>query len=215
MSETLPLLPTAMPSPGLQVLGGITFSLVPPLAALAIVKRELLYLCDVDIPSWLMPIVGLLFCVVFAIVRVQYAEHQLRQRASAFGARLPPRVRGRLPGNIDVLKRLLDSWRYGYPGSLSNLSNVIGGILNVIVVGDDITDKLAETGYVADFAPLWNHVVMTACPEHIQIILASDFQNYVKGSDAETRINMHSLLTSVIRENLPRGYGFCARYGHL
>jgi len=40
---------------------------------------------------------------------------------------------------------------------------------------------MRDHGYIMDYHPLWSNIIMTACPEHIQIMLASDFPNYVKG----------------------------------
>jgi hypothetical protein len=38
-----------------------------------------------------------------------------------------------------------------------------------------------ELGPVFDIWPMWENVIFTTAPEHIQIILATDFTNYIKG----------------------------------
>jgi len=100
-------------SPGLQVLGRLGLSLSVPLLALTLARRELL---SRDVPVWITNLsLVILLCSFFA-AQIQYAEYKMRRRAYALGARVAPRVRGKLPGNVDVLKTAVDSWRFGYPG---------------------------------------------------------------------------------------------------
>ncbi|KAL1723989.1 cytochrome P450 [Schizophyllum commune] len=86
---------------------------------------------------------------------------RIRRRAAALGARPMPEVRTRLPGNLDFLQRNLVIIREGYPGDgLDELVDQYGPTFNVNV--------------------LWQRQYFTICPEHIKLILATDFANYEK-----------------------------------
>ncbi|KAL1680385.1 cytochrome P450 [Schizophyllum commune] len=98
---------------------------------------------------------------------------RIRRRAAALGARPMPEVRTRLPGNLDFLQRNLVIIREGYPGDgLDGLVDQYGPTFNVNV--------------------LWQRQYFTICPEHIKLILATDFANYEKGP--RFRFNMRSVL---------------------
>ena len=47
--------------------------------------------------------------------------------------------------------------------------------------GDGLDELLEKRGPVANLRVLWTDLIFTASPEHIKTILATDFQNYVKG----------------------------------
>jgi hypothetical protein len=52
--------------------------------------------------------------ISFRIIKqdIQHARH-----AETLGARLVPKLKGRLPGNLDILRKLMYAERYGYPGA--------------------------------------------------------------------------------------------------
>jgi len=100
-------------------------------------------------------------------------EFKQRRRAAAIGARIVPRVNGKWPGNVDILIRLLDNWRLGYPS-------------------DGFVEWMDELGSTFDLHIFWEDVIFTAEPELIKTILVTDFPNYVKGD--KFRESMASVL---------------------
>ncbi|KAJ7625772.1 cytochrome P450 monooxygenase pc-3 [Roridomyces roridus] len=80
---------------------------------------------------------------------------------------------GRSIGKIDVLKKIRDGRKFGYPG-------------------DGIQESLTEMGPVVNFRLLWRDIIFAASPEHIKLILSTGFDNYVKGEGFQ--YNMRSVL---------------------
>ena len=77
---------------------------------------------DIFIPMGVL-VMGGAFSIFFVIIiRVVWDEIYQRHRAAALGARLVPRVAGRWPGNIDVLRDAVDKMRNSYPGETSPIS---------------------------------------------------------------------------------------------
>lgn len=59
--------------------------------------------------------------------------------------------------------------------------------------GDGLDELLEKKGPVVNIRILWDDLIFTASPEHIKLILATDFNNYVKGqyNTPDTRIQDH------------------------
>jgi hypothetical protein len=49
-------------------------------------------------------------------------------------------------------------------------------------IGDGLDELLVKHGPVFNLRITWSDLVFTASPEHIKTVLATDFQNYVKGN---------------------------------
>lgn len=78
------------------------------------------------------------------------------------GARLIPRVQGKLPGNIDIVAKSVNTWAEGYPS-------------------DGFEEMIDAHGNIFNMRPLWSDMVITTSPRHIQQILATEFENFEKG----------------------------------
>ncbi|KIY63685.1 cytochrome P450 monooxygenase pc-2 [Cylindrobasidium torrendii FP15055 ss-10] len=104
---------------------------------------------------------------------VWYGEWRWKREAERMGARLPPRVRGRRLGNLDILRGVMDSFKSGYLA--------------------DITVEMQEQlGTIFDMHILWANVYFTTSPDHMQAMLATQFSNFEKG--AWFQKSMHSFL---------------------
>ncbi|KAJ7220117.1 cytochrome P450 monooxygenase pc-1 [Mycena pura] len=111
--------------------------------------------------------------LVLAAGKVATTTLYYHLQAKAAGARLAPTVKGKWPGNVDVLKNLLQGLKFGYLGDgLYEMTDVYGPVFNLRL--------------------LWSDAILTACPKHMQTFLATDFHNYVKGD--RFRLNMQSVL---------------------
>ncbi|KAF7351018.1 hypothetical protein MSAN_01664100 [Mycena sanguinolenta] len=148
-------------SPGIRFLGRTLFAptcLFFLLQALVIHPKY-----GLGIPVWKAPIVALLVLVAFLVGRNVLTQVYHARAANAMGARLVPRAQGTWPGSVDLLQTLLKAARTGYLGdSFAGLVQSLGSpVINIRV--------------------LWEDKIFAVSPEHIQIILATDFKNYVKG----------------------------------
>ncbi|TFK68753.1 cytochrome P450 [Pluteus cervinus] len=112
------------------------------------------------------PLFLVLLCICslpsYIIFKVQSTERAHRREAAAAGGRLVPRVQGRLLGNFDQLTTLVGKWLNGYPG-------------------DGFQDLVDEYGAAVNTRVLWTDSVFSCSPEYTKLILASGFENYVKG----------------------------------
>ncbi|KAK1219856.1 hypothetical protein PQX77_017433 [Marasmius sp. AFHP31] len=90
-----------------------------------------------------------------------------KMRAASMGARLPPKVKGRWPGNLDVALKLGEALENGYPG-------------------DGFVEHAEGEIYNLWFA--WEDVFVTTCPEHIQHILSTSFDSYPKGDVVQSNL---------------------------
>lgn len=88
---------------------------VPPIivfGATRILRNHL----DLILPGWLVVILSILSIPFFAAIKIWHKNYTMRQSAARLGATFPPQWQGKLPGNFDLLKELLNGFRYGYPG---------------------------------------------------------------------------------------------------
>ncbi|KAF9025789.1 cytochrome P450 monooxygenase pc-3 [Hymenopellis radicata] len=99
---------------------------------------------------------------VFLVLRVLRDDFKWRRAAARAGARMPPRVVGSQWGNWDVLKTMLKAWEEGY-------------------IGDYMVDQMHALGSLFDMHVLWANLFLTTSPQHIHLMLATDFANFEKG----------------------------------
>lgn len=114
------------------------------------------------IPAWAIALLSLLSVPGRIVGGILWTEFRDRREAERLGARLVPRAKGKRFANLDVLEELLGHWRNGYPG-------------------DGIWELVDTLGLVNNFNVLFANNIFTVCPEHIKLILATDFDNYDKG----------------------------------
>ncbi|KAF8917383.1 cytochrome P450 monooxygenase pc-2 [Mucidula mucida] len=99
---------------------------------------------------------------VLVVLRVLRDDFMWRRAAFRAGAQLPPRVLGAQWGNWDVLKIMLKTWDEGY-------------------MGDYMVDQVRALGSLIDMHVLWTNLFVTTSPQHIHLMLATDFANFEKG----------------------------------
>jgi cytochrome P450 len=104
-----------------------------------------------------------------------YSTYDEKRQAAALGAIPIPRVKGKWPGNIDILLRRMDGMRNGYLGD----------------VWKEFIEEHGNGGNTINLRLLWGNQIITSEPEHIKAILASDFGNFEKGPKG--RHLLHSL----------------------
>ncbi|KAF7291570.1 hypothetical protein HMN09_01248100 [Mycena chlorophos] len=135
-----------------------------PVACLAaLVRQAANTLWLTTIPTWALVAGSIVGVPIYISLRVVLRNWRHARAAAAMGARLAPTSkRGKLPGNLDLLIQMMEIWANGYPG-------------------DGLSETLEECGPVVDLRVMGDNIIMTSEPDHIKQILATDFQNYVKG----------------------------------
>lgn len=76
---------------------------------------------DVRIPTWIVLFGSLVIVPIKAGIRVFLKERRDRQEAAAMGAQMVPKVRGKLLGNLDIVRKVKEAWATGYPGAYNHI----------------------------------------------------------------------------------------------
>ncbi|KAF7365298.1 hypothetical protein MVEN_00401600 [Mycena venus] len=162
-------------APGVSYLGRNALMLGIPIAcAITLIRQVAVTIFHTRIPSWLLFCISATGVPLYTTLRLTLRQLHYRREAAKLGARLAPTSsRGKWPGNLDLLIEMQEIWKHGYPG-------------------DGLRELLEEVGPVANVRPLWADIILTTCPEHIKIILSTDFNNYVKGQ--QFQFGMSSVL---------------------
>ncbi|KAF9481093.1 cytochrome P450 [Pholiota conissans] len=149
-------------TPGVDLLAKGFFLLA---ASIGVLSSSLSYLTSkagYDVPTWLLLVLCAGSVPIITSIYV-IGDKLLKWRAAQrIGARMVPEVQGKYPGNLDVLQIMIKNLEDGYPG-------------------DGLDELLEKHGQVVNMRVAWSDLIMTTSPEHIKTILATDFQNYVKG----------------------------------
>ncbi|KAJ7125198.1 cytochrome P450 monooxygenase pc-3 [Mycena epipterygia] len=114
------------------------------------------------LPLWVAFWLAILATVALAVARTVFTGICRAREAKAMGARLVPCAKGTWPGSVDLLRKILATFKSGY-------------------LGETFYALVESLGPVVNIRMLWQDKIFTVHPEHIQIILATDFKNYVKG----------------------------------
>ncbi|KAF4568490.1 hypothetical protein EYR36_010502 [Pleurotus pulmonarius] len=160
-------------TPGVDFLLRGALSYLIPSVLVAVSLDYLLQLNDISVPTAVVVLIGALASPTYATFRICISDWKARREAKRLGARLIPRVRGSFPGNLDVLRNMMEEFENGY-------------------LGDGLSKVIKEYGPIVDMHVLWDCAVVTICPEHIKAMLAKDFSNFEKGPDFHR--NMNSVL---------------------
>ncbi|KAG9315003.1 cytochrome P450 [Chiua virens] len=82
--------------------------------------------------------------------------------AARLGAHPMPVLEGQTFGNVDLMLKLVEATKSGYPG-------------------ETFTEAIATIGNCFNFRVMFNDILFTCEPHHVKTILAHDFENFVKG----------------------------------
>jgi cytochrome P450 len=108
-------------------------------------------------PTWWL--IGFIACLPLAVTfRILARNYE----AAAFGARPMHVLQGETFGNIDLMYKWVEAFRTGYPG-------------------DGLVEVVEAVGNCFNFRVLFDDLLFTCEPHHIKAILATDFENFVKG----------------------------------
>ncbi|KAJ7031871.1 cytochrome P450 monooxygenase pc-1 [Mycena alexandri] len=158
-----------MPTPGLKLIARLTLKVFSKQVALGFGVHYVSKRMGFNTPVWATVLLSVASLPLYCCYRVVEEAVRHRREANALGARLAPRVPGKWPGNFDFLRTMIHNRAHGYPT-------------------DGFTELLAQLGPVMNTRVLWMDTILTVWPEHIKIILASDFNNYVKGERFQSNV---------------------------
>ncbi|OAX32011.1 cytochrome P450 [Rhizopogon vinicolor AM-OR11-026] len=150
-------------SPGIAYLGRALLSVVVPLGSSIIIAVRLASLKGFRVSPWLVSAMVLGTAPLGFAAYILVDERSQRQKASRLSARSIPRVEGKWPGNLDKLMYMVSRAEQEYLGRL-------------------LLDETKALGPTINLRFLWEDIIMTTEPQHIKTILATDFNNYVKGA---------------------------------
>lgn len=68
-----------------------------------------------DASPWVVFLTAVATSVVYLALRVVYIDRLHKEAAKAIGARTMTRVKGKWPGNADILAAMVGTWADGYP----------------------------------------------------------------------------------------------------
>ncbi|KAG2142981.1 cytochrome P450 [Suillus clintonianus] len=156
-------MPLSWVSPGVAYLTRGLLSIIFPVASSVIIIVRLASLQGFRVSPWHLSVVVLSAAPLGFAAFVLADEMLQRRKAGRLGARLIPRVRGKWPGNLDKVVNIILRSENEY-------------------LGRPMLDEIEELGPTVNFRLFWEDDILTTEPQHIKAILATDFDNYVKGA---------------------------------
>ncbi|KDR74352.1 hypothetical protein GALMADRAFT_250207 [Galerina marginata CBS 339.88] len=160
--------------PGIQYLVKWSPRIVSPPIIAYIVGRILSSAYDVRVSVWIMALWMLASLPLALTAAVLWDELYVHLDAARMGAVMPPRVGDPYPGGFMGLINNIKAFKTGYPADgFQELSKRLGG-------------------YTFNRRVLFENRIITAEPEHIKAILATQFDDFEKGP--ETRFLFYPLL---------------------
>ncbi|KAF7356091.1 Cytochrome P450 [Mycena venus] len=170
-----------MSSPGVKLLARLTLHVFSKPIALGFGVHYLSRRVGLDIPVWMTVLFAAASLPLYVTYRVLRKNARQRREAETMGARIAPAIRTKWLGNLDWMRKMVHLRVHGYPGIMIKRFSELGCSLMHIYIGDGLTEVLDELGPIINMRVLWMDSIFTTCPEHLKIILSTDFNNYVKG----------------------------------
>ncbi|KAF7290450.1 hypothetical protein HMN09_01303300 [Mycena chlorophos] len=159
-------------TPGLRFL---TRKLFLPAAAVVVLHRVASRYGLVEISLGATLAAALVARIGLVVFQTWFLTIQHKREARRMGAQLLPFLKGKKWGNWDLIERLIHESDHGY-------------------LGDELRATIAQLGPISDVWILWENNILVTEPSFIQIVLATDFKNNVKGD--RFREGMESVLGS-------------------
>ncbi|CAL1701110.1 unnamed protein product [Somion occarium] len=158
--------------PGIPALLRSLLILAIPITTVLGIAR-VLSLSGYTVPTWVIIVVQLISIPTYVAARIWFGLWRIRRNAARSGGVMPPRWRGKGIGDISLTVELMGLWKRGY-------------------ISDGFTEAISRLGQTIDIQVLWEHSIVTTDVNIIKTILATDFNNWVKGE--EFQHSMYSVL---------------------
>ncbi|THU77359.1 cytochrome P450 [Dendrothele bispora CBS 962.96] len=164
-------------TPGIAHISRLLIVLTTPYVLITLFDHFVLQPHNIGQENWVLLTASVFFLPILLSLHVVYDQMKVRSRARTLGARPVPVAEGSMImswlGNVDLLMKVARENRKGYPG-------------------DGFWDLMDKYGPIFNLRFLWGDNMLTTNPDHIQRVLASNFNNHVKGSNFQ--FNMRSVL---------------------
>ncbi|TDL15133.1 hypothetical protein BD410DRAFT_809190 [Rickenella mellea] len=116
-----------------------------------------------SIPTWLLVLCMIVSLPVTFFVKLQVKQWRQRRECKRLGAIMVLEVPSKWPAGLDLLKRMLFSFKHGYPGDIyTDISSTLGTAISVRII--------------------YETRIITTEPAHIKAMLATSFPSFEKGS---------------------------------
>lgn len=156
-------------SPGVAYLTRGLLSVVVPAASSVIIVVRLASLKGIRISPWLIS------AVVLGAVPLGFAAYVLadgvsqKRKANRLGARLVPRIHGKLPGNLDKVVKMVLRNENEYLGT-AFISCIPCSCFteSYFCLGRPIEDEIKVLGPTINFRFFWEDLILTTEPQHIK-----------------------------------------------
>ncbi|KAF8631756.1 hypothetical protein AX15_002212 [Amanita polypyramis BW_CC] len=149
-------------TPGIRFIasGAVYFS--APAIGAASIQFLVDRIYNIHLPTWAVALGSFMTLPLGMYMRIFWKGWKDRRDAAAVGAQIVPKVKGKKFGNFDVQQTMNKVWEHGYLGDrFEDLFDSLGPLFNMYIMHDDL--------------------FFTSSPEHIKLMLATDFPNFVKG----------------------------------
>jgi len=156
-------------SPGVAYLAHEFLSVVVPAASSVIIAVRLASLKGFRVSPWLISAVALGAAPLGFVAYILAGEISQRRKASRLGARLVPRIKGNLPGNLDKMLDMISRADKDYIGILSCILLSLDLHIFSICPGQAVLDETKVLGPTVNFRFLWEDIIMTTDPQHVKV----------------------------------------------
>ncbi|EIN04106.1 cytochrome P450 monooxygenase CYP63 [Punctularia strigosozonata HHB-11173 SS5] len=124
-----------------------------------------------DVPlGWLSPLCYSCFLVAWGYAKGIYYDRIHASRAAEMNARMVPRAKGRLPGNVDVLFKMMKAFRTSY----------------VLDVYRELFEEHQSS--VLNLRILWKDQIITMDEAHAKFVLSTGFEHFWRGRAQKERM---------------------------
>ncbi|KIJ64222.1 hypothetical protein HYDPIDRAFT_40451 [Hydnomerulius pinastri MD-312] len=157
-------------TPGVAYLMRWVVSTLLPASGIFLLLARIVSFCGGSLtPASTCAILAIGLPLLFSIY-ILAQEYSQNRRAAALEARGIPRVQGHWPGNADKMWDMISRAETDY-------------------IGAAILEQMDIHGPVVNLRFIWEDIIVTTEPQHIKAILATDFNNYVKGDKFKETAN--------------------------
>ena len=94
-------------------------------SAIVVLPRLVSYFCGIKIQLWTIVLMATLCLPIAFIIIVLWDLYSVHRAAAALGAVMPPALRGKWPGNIDMLLAFFEEFNTGYPGKSATFCRLV------------------------------------------------------------------------------------------
>ena len=126
------------------------------------VGGELLGIC---LPLWMIVSCSIVALPAILCTQVKLQYWKNKRKAESLGARLAPKVPSKWLGGLDLVTAVAKVFREGYIGEPGGYVHIVRGS-DEVILGDALSDWLAEGGQTIDVCTLWTSRVSLSRSRH-------------------------------------------------